>query len=156
MKLPLSQFSKLLLFLFLSVCVSQSFGQSTGEEIIGTWWNQEKDGQIEIYKSGNTYAGKLVWMKDQNDPATGKLLLDKKNPDEKLRSKPLLGSNLMYGFTFSKQENEWNNGKIYDGRKGKTYKCLLRIQADHVLKVTGYLGASWMGLCETTIWTRIK
>lgn len=31
--------------------------------------------------------------------------VDKKNPNEKLRSKPLLGSNLMYGFTFDENDN---------------------------------------------------
>lgn len=149
-------FSKLSFFLFLLLFASKSFSQTAGDEILGTWWNQEKDGQIEIYKLGSTYAGKLIWMKNQNDPTTGKLLLDKKNPDEKLRSKPLLGSNLMYGFTFSKEDEEWSNGKIYDGRKGKTYKCRIRINADQKLEVTGYIGASWMGLGETNIWTKIK
>jgi len=78
------------------------------------------------------------------------------NPNEKLCSKPLLGSNLLYGFTFDKDDKEWSNGKIYDGRKGKTYKCMIKINADHTLNVSGYIGASWMGLGETSIWTRIK
>jgi uncharacterized protein (DUF2147 family) len=151
-----NRFSKLSLFLFLLLCAGKSFSQTTGDEIIGTWWNQERDGQIEIYKSGATYAGKLTWMKNQNDPTTGKLLLDKKNPDRKLRSKPLLGSDLMYGFAFSKEDKEWSNGKIYDGRKGKTYKCRIKINPDQTLKVTGYIGASWMGLGETNVWTKIK
>lgn len=156
MKQLINHFSNLSIFLFLLLLAGKSFGQTTGNEIIGTWWNQEKDGQIEIYKLGNTYAGKLVWMKNQNDPSTGNLLLDKKNPDEKLRSKPLLGSNLMYGFIFNKEDQEWSNGKIYDGRKGKTYKCRIQTNGDQKLKVTGYIGASWMGLGETSIWTKIK
>ena len=151
-----NQHAKLAFFLFLLFCAGKSFAQSTGDEIIGIWWNQEKDGQIEIYRLGNTYAGKLIWMKNQNDPATGLLLLDKKNPNEKLRNKPLLGSDLMYGFSFNKDDKEWSNGKIYDGRKGKTYKCRIKINPDHMLKVTGYIGASWMGLGETNIWTKIK
>ena len=51
---------KLSLIMIFLLWTSKSFGQTTGDEIIGTWWNQDKDGQIEIYKSGNTYAGKLV------------------------------------------------------------------------------------------------
>ncbi|SHL73618.1 DUF2147 domain-containing protein [Flavobacterium saccharophilum] len=146
--------SKLFLLIILFFSGVNSFSQSTGDEIIGTWWNQEKDGQIEIYKSGSTYSGKLIWMKNQNDPVTGKLLLDKKNPNEKLRGKPLLNSNLMYGFIFIREDKEWSDGKIYDGRKGKTYKCIIKLNADSTIKVTGYIGASWMGLGETSIWTR--
>jgi uncharacterized protein (DUF2147 family) len=146
--------SKLFLLIILILSGVKSFSQSTGDEIIGTWWNQEKDAQIEIYKSGTTYYGKLIWMKNQNDPVTGKLLLDKKNPNEKLRGKPLLNSNLMYGFIFIRDDKEWSEGKIYDGRKGKTYKCIIKLNADNTIKVTGYIGASWMGLGETSIWTR--
>lgn len=149
-------YSKLSLLMILLLWAGRSFGQTTGDEITGTWLNQEKDGQIEIYKSDDTYFGKLVWMKNQNDPTAGGLLLDKKNPNEKLRNKPLLGSNLMSGFTFDKEDKEWSNGKIYDGRKGKTYKCIIKLNADHTLKVNGYIGASWMGLGETSTWTRIK
>lgn len=152
----LNLMTKLFIGLALLFLSSKSFSQTTGDEIIGTWWNQEKDGQIEIYKSGNTYAGKLIWMKDPNNPSTGKPLLDQKNPDEKLRSNPILGSNLMYGFVFSKGDKEWSDGKIYDGREGKTYKCYIKINADKTLKVRGYIGAAWMGLGKTNTWTRIK
>jgi uncharacterized protein (DUF2147 family) len=156
MKQFINRYLTLSLFLPLVLSAGKSFSQSKADQIIGAWWNQEKDGQIEIYKSGSTYAGKLIWMKNQNDPGTGKLLLDKNNPDAKLRGKALLGSNLMYGFIFSKEQEEWNNGKIYDGRKGKTYKCRLKLNAQQQLEVSGYIGASWMGLGETNIWTKIK
>jgi uncharacterized protein (DUF2147 family) len=45
-----------------------SFAQQTNSDaIIGSWFNQEKDGVVEIYKSGSTYSGKIVWMKTPND-----------------------------------------------------------------------------------------
>lgn len=156
MKQMFGRYFTLSFLLLLSLYCGKSFAQNTGDEIIGTYWNQEKEAQIQIYKSSNTYAGKLIWMKNQNDPVTGKPVLDTKNPNEKLRGKPLLGSNLMHGFTFSKEDKEWSNGKIYDGRKGKTYKCRIKLNADGTLNVTGYIGASWMGLGETNVWTRIK
>jgi uncharacterized protein (DUF2147 family) len=131
-----------------------STAQNTGNEIIDTWWNQEKEAQIEIYQSGSTYAGKIVWLKEPNDPETGKPKLDKKNPVTKLRSRSLLGSDLLYGFTFDKSEKEWIDGTIYDGREGKTYKCYIVLNTDGTLKVRGYIGASWMGLGKTNIWTR--
>ncbi len=143
--------SVLLLF-----AASKSFAQTTGDEILGTWMDEEKDGEIEIYKSGNTYAGKLIWMKDPNDPATGKPRLDKNNPDAKQRNQALLGKDLMFGFVFVKEDKEWADGKIYDGRSGKTYKSYLTLDGNKILKLRGYIGAAWMGLGKTTVWTRIK
>lgn len=131
-----------------------SAAQNTGNEIVDTWWNQEKEAQIEIYQRGSTYAGKIVWLKEPNDPETGKLKLDMKNPDTNLRSRPILGSDLLHGFTFDKSEKEWVDGTIYDGREGKTYKCYIALNTDGTLKVRGYIGASWMGLGKTNIWTR--
>src|SRR5688572_157638 len=97
-----------------------ALAQTTGNEILGTWWNQERDAQIEIYQNGSTYSGKIVWLKEPNDPQTGKPKSDKKNPDEKLRSRPIVGSDLLYGFAFNKSEKEWAGGTIYDGREGKS------------------------------------
>lgn len=130
-----------------------SLAQNTGDEILGTWWNQEKEAQIEIYKNGNTYSGKIVWLKEPDDPETGKPKLDKKNPDPKLRSRLIFGSDLLHGFTFNKSEKEWTGGTIYDGREGKAYKCYIVLAMDGTLKVRGYVGASWMGLGKTNIWT---
>jgi uncharacterized protein (DUF2147 family) len=156
MKKLVGRCSQILFLLTMIVCSNKSFCQSTGEEILGIWSNQEKAGHIEIYRSGETYSGKLTWMKTPKDPVTGQLLLDTKNPDDRLRNKPLLGSTLMYGFTFSKDSKEWVNGKIYDGRKGKTYKCRLTLQDANTLLVYGYIGASWMKLGETNTWSRLQ
>jgi uncharacterized protein (DUF2147 family) len=144
----------ILAILFLSVFAATAFAQSKADEIVGIWWNQEKDANVQVYKSGNTYAGKIIWLKTPNDPETHKPKLDKDNPDAKLRSQPLVGLRLMYGFTYDADEKEWSGGSIYDARSGKTYKCFLSFNPDKTLKVRGYIGASWMGLGKTNTWTR--
>jgi uncharacterized protein (DUF2147 family) len=131
-----------------------SSAQNTGDEIIDTWWNQEREAQIEIYQNGGKYSGKIVWLKDPNDPETGGPKLDKKNPDSKFHSRTILGSDILYGFTFDKNNREWVDGTIYDGREGKTYKCYITLNSDGTLNVRGYVGASWMGLGKTHIWIR--
>lgn len=143
-----------LLSLLLTALITQAVAQTRGDDILGVWWNQEKEAQIEIYQSGSSYSGKIVWLKEPNDPETGKPKLDKKNPDAKLRSRAILGSDLLFGFTFNKSEKEWAGGTIYDGREGKSYKCYISLNADGSLKVRGYIGASWMGLGKTNTWTR--
>ena len=157
MKKPCNKLLKFMAIIsFLIASHARSFAQTTGDEIIGTWMDEEKDGEINIYKTGNTYAGKLIWMKEPNDPETGKPRLDKNNPDVKLHKQPLLGRDIMYGFVFVKADKEWTDGKVYDGRSGKTYKSNLTLSPDKTLKLRGYIGAAWMGLGKTTTWTRVK
>jgi uncharacterized protein (DUF2147 family) len=40
-----------------------------GDDILGVWNNEEKDGKIEIYKCDGKYCGKIVWAKEPNYPA---------------------------------------------------------------------------------------
>lgn len=123
------------------------------EEVIGTWLTQNKDGKIEVYKKGDKYCGKLVWLGKPIDEKTGKPKLDRHNPDPKLRTRPLNGLELMYGFEYV-GNNEWENGKIYDSSSGKTYSCSMKLNKKGELEVRGYFGISLLGRTET--WTKVK
>ncbi|MEO0469497.1 MAG: hypothetical protein AAF206_07755, partial [Bacteroidota bacterium] len=35
-----------------------------GDEIIGTYWTETKEGKIEIFREGEHYFGKILWRKD--------------------------------------------------------------------------------------------
>ncbi len=148
----MKQIFYLLCSLLVAACAQ---GQTTGNEILGKWWNQEKDAQIEVSLSGSTYSAKVVWMKTPND-ANGKLRTDIENPDATLRSRTILNLVFMTGFKFDSDDKEWSGGKIYDARAGKTYKCFLSLNSNGSLKVRGYIGASWMGLGKTNTWTRVQ
>lgn len=122
------------------------------DKILGNWLSEEKDGRIEIYKTGDKYSGKLVWGKDLVE-ADGKTprkdRTDTKNPDAKLKSRPLLGLVLLTNFTYD--DGEWTGGKIYDPKSGKTYSCTMKLKGDK-LEIRGYIGLSMFG--RTTVWTR--
>lgn len=34
---------------------------SPEDRIKGTWLTEKKDGKVEIFRTGNTYSGKLIW-----------------------------------------------------------------------------------------------
>lgn len=122
------------------------------DKILGNWLSEEKDGRIEIYKTGDKYFGKLVWGKDlvETDGKTPrKDRTDTKNSDPKLRSRPLLGLVLLTNFTYD--DGEWSGGKIYDPKSGKTYSCTMKMKGDK-LEIRGYVGVSMFG--RTTVWTR--
>lgn len=122
------------------------------DKILGNWLSEEKDGRIEIYKTGDKYSGKLVWGKDLVEadgktPVKGRT--DTKNSDPKLRSRPLLGLVLLTNFTY--KDGEWSGGKIYDPKSGKTYSCTMKLKGEK-LEIRGYVGLSMFG--RTTVWTR--
>ena len=120
------------------------------DELLGVWWNHEKDAHIEIYKCGDQFCGKIVWLKEPNENGAPKK--DKHNPEEDLQKRPLLGLDVLRGFDF-KEEGSWENGKIYNPRDGKTYSCYLKMLEESKLKVRGYVGFSLIG--KTQFWERV-
>jgi uncharacterized protein (DUF2147 family) len=122
------------------------------DDILGIWFNEEKDGKVEIYKENGKYYGKLIWLLNPIDEETGKAKLDKHNDDEELQKRPLKGLLLMNDFTFDEDDQEWEDGEIYDPKKGSTYSCYMKLIDMNKLKVRGYIGISLIG--RTTYWTR--
>ncbi|MFU8843705.1 MAG: DUF2147 domain-containing protein [Bacteroidales bacterium] len=141
----------LLMMLVIAFAIPEVTAQDVkADDILGFWLNEEKDGKVEIYNENGKYSGKLVWLKNPLDDKTGKPKLDKENPDSELKKRALKGVILMHGFEFN--HGEWENGKIYDPKNGKTYSCYLKLESPDRLKVRGYIGFSWIG--RTTYWTR--
>ena len=136
---------------FLFILLTAFKPAASGDEIIGVWLTDEKNGKIEIYKENNRYFGKLIWGSDMYDE-NGKSKLDAKNPDKELKKRPLEGLVLLKNFEYN-GDKEWEGGKIYDPQSGKTYSCVMKLEGEE-LKVTGYIGFSWIG--RTVRWTRIK
>ncbi len=134
-------------------------GAQTRDDVLGKWWNEEKDAQVEIYSCEGKYCGKIAMLKEPNYPANdpkgmaGKPKIDRENPEADKRERPLLGMNLVWGFTRA-GENVWEGGFIYNPREGKTYKCKLTLENPDRLKVRGFIGISLIG--KTNTWTRVK
>ena len=132
--------------------------QSKSDRIIGYYLtrddktNKEKS-QVQIFKSADgKYHGKIVWLAELLE--NGKTKVDKNNPSDKLKTRPVLGLPLLNDFTYDPDRDEWSYGTIYDPLNGKTYKCFIRFTDANTLKVSGYIGKQWMGLNRTVIWTK--
>ena len=54
----------------------------------------------------------------------------------------------------TKDDDEWDSGKILDPKTGKVYKCILELEEVDKLKVRGYIGFSLIG--RTQYWYRLK
>ena len=121
--------------------------------IYGLWWNQEKTAKIKIYKavSGKT-CGMITWLKEPNGE-DGKPKKDTNNPDKEKAKKPILNLVILKHFVY-KGKNEWEDGKIYDPKNGKTYSCEMTLSSNNKkLDIRGYVGFTFIG--RTSTWTKV-
>lgn len=141
-------------FLAASVLLLAARAYATEPEadaILGRWYTEADQSIVEIYKSGECYYGKIVWLKEpQNSDGTEKV--DSHNPDESKRSRKILGMDIVTGFRYD-DSSAWKSGKIYDPNSGKTYSCNARLDKNR-LNIRGYIGVSFLG--RTTVWRRAE
>jgi uncharacterized protein (DUF2147 family) len=142
---------RLSVLLVLFFIVFRLYASPAPDDIVGVWANSSNKAHIEIFKSGGRYYGKIIWLKNPND-ATGKPKIDKRNPDENARNKRILGLVVLRDFKYD--DEEWNNGRIYNPEDGKEYKSYIKLTDARTLSVRGYIGISFIG--KTEKFTRIR
>ena len=108
---------------------------------------------MDVYKKGDTYSGKVSWLKNDFNEDKSKPKKDQKNPNEKLRTRVILGLGILKDLQWDASDKEWQGGEIYDTKSGKTYSCYAYMQKDGTLFFKGYiLGMPFLG--RSTTWTR--
>ena len=118
-------------------------------DVIGRWVPPEQDSIIEVYRCGDEVCGRIATLDEPMDDR-GKPKVDRNNRDEALRGRPILGMELLSGFT-SKKPGLYRGGRIYNPRDGKLYKAVLTLLDDGTLKIRGYVGVPALG--QTQIWS---
>lgn len=134
----------ILIILMLVVISNQAFSQ---KDIIGNWLTASRDAKVQIYEKDGKYFGKIIWVELKNPNDIPK---DKKNPDESLRNRNIVGMNILTNFIYD-GDNEWTDGEIYDPNNGKTYSCNIKLKGNK-LEIRGYVGISLFG--RTEVWER--
>ena len=138
------------LILIASLISFVAHSQNKADDIIGIWHTTGKEpAKIQIYKAGEKFYGKIIWLKNATE--NGKQKLDVNNPDKEKRNNLIIGLIMLTGFKFD-GDDEWKGGDIYDPESGKTYSSYMYLKDKNTLKVRGYVGISLFGRTET--WTR--
>ena len=135
-----------LLFSFVGLL---AFSQ-TNADIVGEWYNAEKDAVITLFEENETVSGKITWMQFPNDD-NGNPRTDPLNPDENLKSRARMGMVMMSGFAYD-EDSVWDDGELYDPKKGKTYSGMMTLKDKNTIDLRGYIGFSFIGRSST--WTR--
>lgn len=126
--------------------------QWVGNDICGIWWNKDKDAKIKIYTSYSKYFGQIHWLKNPLDSVTNKPKLDKNNPDEEARKRPIMGLLILKNLVWDDGDQEWDDGEIYDPKSGNNYSLTCKLKDKNTMELRGYLGISLLG--RTDVWTR--
>jgi uncharacterized protein (DUF2147 family) len=106
---------------------------SSNPLIEGIWEAQGKY-RIQISHNSGVYNGKIIWI------APGAETKDVKNPDKKLRSRDLIGVEMLKGFTYNSKNKEWTGGTIYAPAAGKKLNAKLSISKKNELQVKASMG----------------
>lgn len=110
--------------------------QKTPDSIIGRWVTTSVDCKIEICKQSEEIKAKIVWLKEDKNGLNH--YTDEKNPDTALRSRKLLGTNVVDGLHYHTDEDECVDGVIYDARNGKKWDSVVWLTNGNLLKIKGY------------------
>ena len=121
------------------------------QDVVGKWKLEDGSAIVEVYQDGDVFNGKIVWLEKPTE-ADGSPAVDDNNPDANLRSRRILGLNMLSGL--KKNGGEYSGGSIYDPGNGKTYNCSMKVEGD-VLKVRGSLDKRGL-LGRTMDWFRVR
>ena len=118
-------------------------------DAIGTWYTGDRESQVRIVNCGGALCGTLVWLKEPNDPATGRPKTDKHNADASKQSRSLLGAPIVLGMKPS-GPGQWS-GDVYNASDGKTYSGSFTLSGPNTADLKGCVLSI---LCKTQTWTR--
>lgn len=127
--------------------------QDDGDALVGVWEPSNGKARVKIDKIGNKYFGKIVWLREPEDPETGKPKLDKNNPDKSMQNVPLRGYRMLKDFVYQ-GDGEWVDGTIYDPESGSTYSCVIKLKDENTLDIRGYVGVKVLG--RTDVWKKLS
>ena len=135
------------MYKLLLVVVLVATPAAAADSITGKWRTEDKDAIVEIAPCGKSLCGRIV--KFLVPPPDGPGQKDINNPDKAKRDRPLLGLDILHGFA---EDGDLWRGQIYDPRKGKTYRSVVRRGSSDLLEVKGCVGP----FCQTQEWRRAK
>jgi uncharacterized protein (DUF2147 family) len=138
-------------FVFLSVLLSSfQLANEAADRICGKWRSEKKNCIVQVYRDGNDFKAKLVWF-DDSDDKTKRMeeRVDYKNPDKHLRTRKLIGMNVLEQLEYKPKTDSWENGMIYDAQSGKKWNSSAYLASDGSLKVNGYWHFKFIGRTMT-------
>jgi len=137
------QFTQWILVSFALPSAAHAVGVAPVE---GVWTTHNNKAVVRIYSCGAADCGSIIRPGNNAIPWP---VTDKKNGDPALRSRPLVGLQIISNL--SPESDHWK-GVIYSPKDGRSYAATFSRLNNGALKVRG----CWMFLCRTQIWNPAK
>jgi uncharacterized protein (DUF2147 family) len=125
------------------VWLAGSLGSTQSAE--GDWITADRGALVRIAPCGPKLCGTIsrVLARGPKVPSA-----DVNNPQPRLRSRPLVGLQVLSGFT--SRGSDWVEGRAYDPQSGRSYNAKLTPNSDGTLTVTGCV----LFICRSQTWRR--
>lgn len=106
---------------------------------------------LEIGENGGALYARIVSIlnpvyHEGEDGPVGAVRVDLHNPTPALRTRTILGMDLLEGYQYKK--GKWQ-GRLYDPESGKTYESQITVDRDGNLQMRGYIGVPMFGRSAT-------
>lgn len=149
---------RVVLFLMTLLCVCTVIAQNVlndkADNIVGTYSGKQGDDifKVKIVKlTDGTFRGQVVWLEHDKD-SKGNKILDAKNPNKNLRSKPADRIVLFSGLKYNAKKHRWDATRIYDPQRGITARMSAEFVSDGRLEITGSVAV----ISESVYWVKDK
>src|ERR1700730_11801432 len=70
---------------------ASAVNEARAADAAGLWLTADGKAHVRVGDCGGTTCGTIVWLKEPNDPKTGRPLTDGGNPDAAKRNRPIIG-----------------------------------------------------------------
>lgn len=117
-------------------------------DICGKWESVENNLIIQVYIADGAFKAKIIWFSDTE----GKPMdywTDRRNPNPALRSRKILGMEILRGLQYDPHSHTWENGMVYDSKHGREWNASAYIDKHGQLRVRGYWHFKFIGRTMT-------
>ena len=114
----------------------------------GDWLTPNGVAVVRVAPCASGLCGTIIALKAPND-AAGRTQKDGRNVNPDLRSRPVVGLEILHGFKAA-GEGRWADGTIYNPDDGKTYRSKITLKPDGGLMVEGCVAF----ICVAQKWVR--
>jgi uncharacterized protein (DUF2147 family) len=124
---------------------------ASAADLKGMWLVEGGGAAVEMFDCADRLCARIVWLEYPRDE-TGQRKIDRMNPNEALRQRPLCGLTVLTGLRLA-EADRWEAGAFYNPQTGLTYGFAMKVESADVLVARAYIAIPVFG--ETQVLRRV-
>jgi uncharacterized protein (DUF2147 family) len=121
-------------------------------DLKGMWLVEGGGAAVEMFDCADRLCARIVWLEYPRDE-TGQRKIDRMNPTEALRQRPLCGLTVLTGLRLA-EADRWEAGSFYNPQTGLSYGFAMKVESADVLVARAYIAIPIFG--ETQVLRRVS